>query len=81
MFSVGKPGQAAEVEVLTIRYYEQIGLVPAAERSRGNQQFYGPKGFSSFALSVTATSGSRPRGRGVAHGAQGVVPGGKNHPR
>ena len=34
MFSVEKLGQAAEVEVLPIRYYEQIGLVPAAERSR-----------------------------------------------
>ena len=81
MFSVEKLGQAAEVEVLPIRYYEQIGLVPAAERSRGNQQFYGTKRFSSFSFFARPTSGCHLRGRGVAHGAQGVVPGGKNHPR
>ena len=81
MFSVEKLGQAAEVEMLTIRYYEQIGLLPKAEPSRGNQRLYGPKRFNSFNLSIAPTSGSHPRGRGVAHGAQGVVPGGKNHPR
>jgi DNA-binding transcriptional MerR regulator len=31
-----------EVKVPTIRYYEEIGLMPAAERSSGNQRLYGP---------------------------------------
>ena len=40
MLSIGKLGQAAGVKVPTIRYYEQIGLLPAPERSGGNQRLY-----------------------------------------
>ena len=43
MFSIGKLGQAAGVKVPTIRYYEEIGLLPEAERNAGNQRLYGQK--------------------------------------
>jgi DNA-binding transcriptional MerR regulator len=36
-----KLGDAAGVKVPTVRYYEQIGLLPAPERSAGNQRLYG----------------------------------------
>ena len=40
MLTIGKLGAAAGVKVPTIRYYEQIGLLPGAERSTGNQRLY-----------------------------------------
>lgn len=40
MLTIGKLGAAAGVKVPTIRYYEQIGLLPGAERSSGNQRLY-----------------------------------------
>jgi len=41
MLTIGKLGAAAGVKVPTIRYYEQIGLLPAPDRSAGNQRLYG----------------------------------------
>ena len=43
MLTIGKLGQAAGVKVPTIRYYEQVGLLPEAHRSAGNQRLYGRK--------------------------------------
>lgn len=40
MLSIGKLGQATGVKVPTIRYYEEVGLLPRAERSEGNQRLY-----------------------------------------
>jgi DNA-binding transcriptional MerR regulator len=40
MLTIGKLGAAAGVKIPTIRYYEQIGLLPGAERSSGNQRLY-----------------------------------------
>ena len=40
MLTIGKLSAAAGVKVPTIRYYEQIGLLPDAERSTGNQRIY-----------------------------------------
>lgn len=40
MLTIGKLGAAAGVKVPTIRYYEQVGLLPPAERSEGNQRLY-----------------------------------------
>lgn len=40
MLTIGKLGQAAGVKVPTIRYYEQIGLLPEPDRSEGNQRLY-----------------------------------------
>lgn len=41
MLTIGKLSAAVGVKVPTIRYYEQIGLLPEAERSAGNQRLYG----------------------------------------
>lgn len=43
MYSIGKLGAASGVKVPTIRFYEQIGLLPEPERSGGNQRLYGEK--------------------------------------
>jgi DNA-binding transcriptional MerR regulator len=40
MLTIGKLGRETGVKVPTIRYYEQIGLLPQAERSMGNQRLY-----------------------------------------
>lgn len=50
MLSIGRLGQAAGVKVPTIRYYEQIGLLPEAERSSGNQRLYGRKAMERLAF-------------------------------
>jgi DNA-binding transcriptional MerR regulator len=41
MLTIGKLGASAGVKIPTIRYYEQIGLLPEAGRSAGNQRLYG----------------------------------------
>lgn len=41
MFSIGDLSRRTGVKVPTIRYYEQMGLVSAPERSEGNQRRYG----------------------------------------
>lgn len=41
MLTIGKLGERTGVKVPTIRYYEQIGMLPEAERSAGNQRLYG----------------------------------------
>ena len=40
MIPIGKLSEATGVKVPTIRYYEQIGLMPAPIRSPGNQRHY-----------------------------------------
>lgn len=40
MLTIGKLSRAAGVKVPTIRYYEQIRLLPEADRSSGNQRLY-----------------------------------------
>lgn len=40
MFPIGKLAKATGVKVPTIRYYEQIGLMPQPERTAGNQRLY-----------------------------------------
>ncbi|MGV8953433.1 MAG: MerR family transcriptional regulator [Cypionkella sp.] len=40
MLTIGKLAAATGVKIPTIRYYEQIGLLPGAERSIGNQRLY-----------------------------------------
>ena len=42
MLSIGKLSRATGVKVPTIRYYEQIGLLPQTGRSAGNQRLYDP---------------------------------------
>ena len=50
MLTIGKLGEAAGVKVPTIRYYEQIGLLPEAERSAGNQRLYSRKALERLAF-------------------------------
>ena len=38
--SIGDAAQASGVKVPTIRYYEQIGLLPAPQRTDGNRRCY-----------------------------------------
>ena len=38
--SIGKASDHSGVKVPTIRYYEQIGLLPAPSRTDGNRRFY-----------------------------------------
>ncbi|MFK8253940.1 MerR family transcriptional regulator [Ancylobacter terrae] len=38
---IGRAAQASGVKVPTIRYYEEIGLLPAPVRSEGNRRLYG----------------------------------------
>ncbi len=40
MLSIGKLSAATGVKVPTIRYYEQIGLLPRPARTSGNQRLY-----------------------------------------
>ena len=40
MLTIGRLGEAAGVKVPTIRYYEQIGMLPEPKRSAGNQRLY-----------------------------------------
>ncbi|TNE56971.1 MAG: MerR family transcriptional regulator [Alphaproteobacteria bacterium] len=39
-FTIGPLAEASGVKVQTVRYYEQIGLMPAPHRSEGNQRLY-----------------------------------------
>lgn len=41
-FTIGHLAKATGCKVPTIRYYEQIGLLPTPRRSAGNQRLYGP---------------------------------------
>ena len=41
MITIGKLSEATGVKIPTIRYYEQIGLLPEPGRSGGNQRLYG----------------------------------------
>ena len=40
MFSIGDLSKQTQVKVPTIRYYEEIGILPPAERTEGNQRRY-----------------------------------------
>jgi len=44
MFSIGELSKRTEVKIPTIRYYEEVGLLPAAERTEGNQRRYNEAG-------------------------------------
>ncbi len=41
MLSIGKMAKAAGVTTATIRYYEEIGLLPSADRTPSGQRAYG----------------------------------------
>ena len=41
-FTIGRLARETGCKVPTIRYYEQIGLLPEPDRSSGNTRLYGP---------------------------------------
>jgi DNA-binding transcriptional MerR regulator len=41
--SIGEAGKQSGVKVPTIRYYEQIGLLPTPTRTEGNRRLYGDR--------------------------------------
>lgn len=46
MLSIGELSRRTGVKIPTIRYYEQMGLISAPERSDGNQRRYSTDGLS-----------------------------------
>ena len=44
MFSIGELSRRTKVKVPTIRYYEDVGLLPAPDRTEGNQRRYDKSG-------------------------------------
>lgn len=40
--AIGKAAERSGVKVPTIRYYEEIGLLPRLDRTDGNRRLYGP---------------------------------------
>lgn len=40
MFSIGKLSKRTNVKVVTIRYYEKMGLMKEPDRNEGNQRLY-----------------------------------------
>ncbi|MDD9908715.1 MAG: helix-turn-helix domain-containing protein [Ahrensia sp.] len=46
MISIGQLSKRTGVKIPTIRYYEQMGLIDAPERSVGNQRRYTKEGLS-----------------------------------
>ena len=48
--SIGEAARTSGVKAPTIRYYEQIGLLPEAERSSGNQRLYSRKAMERLAF-------------------------------
>ena len=43
VLTIGQLSKETHCKVPTIRYYEQIGLIPAPSRTAGNQRRYGPE--------------------------------------
>jgi DNA-binding transcriptional MerR regulator len=50
MFSIGELSKQTGVKIPTIRYYEQMGLIDAPERSEGNQRRYTKDGFKQLSF-------------------------------
>lgn len=48
MFSIGQLSKSTGVKVPTIRYYEEIGLLPQPGRNAGNQRRYGQDGLDAL---------------------------------
>lgn len=49
-FAIGEAARRSGVKAPTIRYYEQIGLLPTASRTDGNRRLYGEDDFRRLAF-------------------------------
>lgn len=49
-FSIGEAARQSGVKVPTIRYYEEIGLLPRIARTEGNRRFYDEAGLRRLAF-------------------------------
>lgn len=49
-FAIGEAARRSGVKVPTIRYYEQIGLLPTASRTDGNRRLYDEQDFRRLAF-------------------------------
>ena len=49
-FTIGHLARETGCKIPTIRYYEQIGLLPEPRRSPGNQRLYGPEHLARLAF-------------------------------
>ena len=49
-FAIGEAARQSGVKVPTIRYYEQIGLLRAADRTDGNRRLYGRRDLDRLAF-------------------------------
>ena len=49
-FTIGHLARETGCKIPTIRYYEQIGLLPEPRRSAGNQRLYGPEHLARLAF-------------------------------
>ncbi|MEZ5936234.1 MAG: helix-turn-helix domain-containing protein [Alphaproteobacteria bacterium] len=49
-FTIGHLAKTTGCKVPTIRYYEQIGLLPTPQRSTGNHRLYGPEHLNRLAF-------------------------------
>lgn len=50
MFSIGELSKRTKVKVPTIRYYEEMGLLAAPERTEGNQRRYTNEGLEQLSF-------------------------------
>ncbi|SFR33834.1 DNA-binding transcriptional regulator, MerR family [Yoonia tamlensis] len=50
MFSIGALSDRTGVKIATIRYYEDMGLLPPPERTAGNQRRYSQSGLDRLAF-------------------------------
>ena len=48
--TIGRLAKATGVNIQTIRYFEQVGLLPAAPRTRGNQRTYDERAMKRLAF-------------------------------
>ena len=49
-FTIGRLARETGCKIPTVRYYEQIGLLPEPRRSAGNQRLYGPEHLARLAF-------------------------------
>lgn len=50
LLTIGQLSKQTGCKVPTIRYFEQVGLIPAPSRTQGNQRRYGPEHIARLGL-------------------------------